>query len=374
MKYTATRSGGSSWKSIRDMSGEEFAGTMPVAERQRFDEASLERYLRAHLPGFRGPLQVRQFRGGQSNPTFLLQGGEGDEYVLRRKPAGALLPSAHAVDREFRVTSALQATGVPVARPLVLCEDPGVIGTMFYVMAYVAGRNFWDATLPELTGTERAAIYDEMNRVLATLHTLDFAALGLADYGRPGNYFARQIGRWGKQYRASQTEHVVAMEKLLDWLPANIPSGEETALVHGDYRLDNMIFHATEPRLLAVVDWELSTLGAPLADFSYHVMLWRVESGEIRGLKGVDLAELGIPSERTYMDAYCWRTGRAAIEPRVWEFCMAYNLFRIACIRQGIMKRVLQGTASSRHARESGALARATAELAWSQVEGRLGG
>jgi aminoglycoside phosphotransferase (APT) family kinase protein len=213
-----------------------------------------------------------------------------------------------------------------------------------------------------------------MNRVLAALHTLDFAALGLADYGRPGNYFARQIARWGKQYRASQTEHIEAMEKLLVWLPDNIPPGEETALVHGDYRLDNMIFHPTEPRLLAVVDWELSTLGSPLADFSYHVMLWRVESGEIRGLKGLDLAALGIPSERDYMSAYCRRTGRGAIEPRVWEFCIAYNLFRIACIRQGIMKRVLEGTAASRHAHQSGALARATAELAWSQVEGRLGG
>jgi aminoglycoside phosphotransferase (APT) family kinase protein len=356
------------------MSGEEFAGTMPVNERQRFDEASLQRYLRAHLPGFRGPLQVRQFRGGQSNPTFLLRTGEGEEYVLRRKPAGTLLPSAHAVDREFRVTGALHGTAVPVARPLLLCEDPDVIGTVFYVMSYVAGRNFWDPTLPGLSAAERAAIYDEMNRVLATLHTLDFATHGLADYGRPGNYFARQIARWGKQYRASQTEDIEAMERLLAWLPANIPAGEETALVHGDYRLDNMIFHPTEPRLLAVVDWELSTLGAPLADFSYHVMLWRVESGEIRGLKGLDLAALGVPSERSYVDAYCRRTGRAAIEPRVWEFCMAYNLFRIACIRQGIMKRVLEGTAASRHAHESGALARATAELAWAQVEGRLGG
>jgi aminoglycoside phosphotransferase (APT) family kinase protein len=356
------------------MSGEEFAGTMPVAERQRFDEASLERYLRAQLPEFRGPLQVRQFRGGQSNPTFLLHSGNGAEYVLRRKPAGTLLPSAHAVDREFRVTGALHGTAVPVARPLVLCEDPAVIGTMFYVMSYVAGRNFWDPTLPGFSAAERAALYDEMNRVLAALHTLDFAALGLADYGRPGNYFARQIARWGKQYRASQTEHIEAMEKLLVWLPDNIPPGEETALVHGDYRLDNMIFHPTEPRLLAVVDWELSTLGSPLADFSYHVMLWRVESGEIRGLKGLDLAALGIPSERDYMSAYCRRTGRGAIEPRVWEFCIAYNLFRIACIRQGIMKRVLEGTAASRHAHQSGALARATAELAWSQVEGRLGG
>jgi len=356
------------------MSGEEFAGTMPVAERQRFDEAALERYLVAHLPGFQGPLRVEQFRGGQSNPTFLLTDGNGMQRVLRRKPAGALLPSAHAVEREFRVTRALHGTSVPVARPLILCEDTAVIGTMFYVMSYVAGRNFWDPTLAGMTAQERGAIYDEMNRVMVELHALDYGAHELSDYGKPGNYFARQIGRWSKQYRASQTEHIEAMEKLLAWLPANIPAGEETTLVHGDYRLDNMIFHAHEPRLLAVVDWELSTLGAPLADFSYHVMLWRVVDGEIRGLKGVDLASLGIPSERDYAAAYCRRTGRSGIESRVWEFCMAYNLFRIACIRQGIMKRVLEGTAVSRHARESGALARATAELGWAQVEERLGG
>jgi len=356
------------------MSGEEFAGTMPVAERQRFDEAALERYLVAHLPGFQGPLRVEQFRGGQSNPTFLLTDGNGMQRVLRRKPAGALLPSAHAVEREFRVTRALHGTSVPVARPLILCEDTAVIGTMFYVMSYVAGRNFWDPTLAGMTAQERGAIYDEMNRVMVELHALDYGAHELSDYGKPGNYFARQIGRWSKQYRASQTEHIEAMEKLLAWLPANLPPVEETALVHGDYRLDNMIFHPTEPRLLAVVDWELSTLGSPLADFSYHVMLWRVESGEIRGLKGLDLAALGIPSESEYVAAYCRRTGRGGIEPRVWEFCMAYNLFRIACIRQGIMKRVLEGTAASRHARESGARARETAELAWAQVEQRLGG
>jgi len=354
------------------MSAEEFAGTMPVPERQRFDEAALERYLCAHLAGFSGPLRVQQFRGGQSNPTFLLAGGDGAQYVLRKKPAGALLPSAHAVDREFRVISALHGTTVPVARPLCLCEDESVIGTMFYVMSYVAGRNFWDPTLPGVSAPERAALYDEMNRVMVALHTLDFAAAGLADYGRPGNYFARQIARWSKQYRASQTEDIAAMEQLLTWLPANIPPGEETTLVHGDYRLDNMIFHASEPRVLAVVDWELSTLGSPLADFSYHVMLWRVEAGEIRGLKGVDLTGLGIPTESEYVAAYCRRTGRAGIEPRVWEFCMAYNLFRIASIRQGIMKRVLEGTAASRHARESGARARETAELAWAQVERHL--
>ena len=356
------------------MSGEEFAGTMPVPERQRFDQAELERYLHAHLEHFQGPLTVEQFRGGQSNPTFLLTAAEGARYVLRRKPAGALLPSAHAVDREFRVISALHGSAVPVARPLCLCTDESVIGTIFYVMSYVAGRNFWDPTLRDASPAERSAIYDEMNRVMVALHSLDYAAAGLADYGRPGNYFARQIARWSKQYRASETERIEAMEKLLTWLPANVPPGEETTLVHGDYRLDNMIFHPHEPRMLAVVDWELSTLGHPLADFSYHVMLWRVGAGEIRGLKDVDLAALGIPTEAQYVAAYCRRTGRAGIEPRVWEFCMAYNLFRIASIRQGIMKRVLEGTAASRHAREAGERARATAELAWQQVEQHLSG
>jgi len=355
------------------MSGDEFAGTMPVAERQRFDEASLERYLLTQLPGFVGPLEVQQFRGGQSNPTFLLSAGDGAQYVLRRKPAGQLLPSAHAVDREFRVISALYGSKVPVARPFCLCEDESVIGTMFYVMSYAKGRNFWDPSLPGMTRAERAAIYDEMNRVLVELHRLDFAALGLADYGKPGNYFARQIARWSKQYRASETEPIEAMEKLIAWLPANIPPGEETTLVHGDYRIDNMIFHPSEPRVLAVVDWELSTLGHPLADFSYHVMLWRVGAGEVRGLRGLDLPSLGIPTEAEYVARYCQRTGRTAIEPRVWEFCMAYNLFRIASIRQGILRRVLDGTAASRHAREAGARARETAELAWRQIEEHCG-
>ena len=356
------------------MSRAEFAGTMPVSERQRFDEASLGRWLQAHLPGFAGLERIEQFRGGQSNPTFLLTAADGAQSVLRKKPAGALLPSAHAVDREFRVISALHGSLVPVARPLCLCTDPDVIGTMFYLMEYAAGRNFWDATLPGMTPPERAALYDEMNRVMVALHTLDYAAAGLADYGKPGNYFARQIGRWSGQYRASETERIEAMEKLLQWLPANIPPGEDTALVHGDYRLDNLIFHAGSPRMLAVVDWELSTLGHPLADFSYHVMLWRLPAGEGGGLRGLDLPALGIPGEAEYIAAYCARAGRTAIEPRVWEFCMAYNLFRIACIQQGIMKRVLAGTAASRHAREAGAKARPTAEFAWRQVEEHLDG
>ncbi len=355
------------------MSQGEFAGTMPVSDRQRFDGASLGRWLHAHLPGFAGLSRIEQFRGGQSNPTFLLTGADGTQYVLRKKPAGALLPSAHAVDREFRVISALHGSDVPVARPLCLCTDESVIGTMFYLMEFVAGRNFWDATLPGMTPPERATLYDEMNRVMVALHRLDYVAAGLGDYGKPGNYFARQIARWSGQYRASETERIEAMEKLLTWLPANIPQADETALVHGDYRLDNLIFHARSPRILAVVDWELSTLGHPLADFAYHVMLWRIPAGEAGGLRGLDLLPLGIPSEAEYVAAYCARTGRKGVEPRVWEFCMAYNLFRIACIRQGIMKRVLEGTAASGHAREAGSKARATAELAWHQVEEHLG-
>jgi aminoglycoside phosphotransferase (APT) family kinase protein len=356
------------------MSDAEFAGTMAVAAEQRFDVRSLERYLSEHLPSFRGPLEVRQFRGGQSNPTFLLRAADGAQYVLRKQPHGPLLPSAHAVDREFRIISALSGTGFPVATPVCFCADRSVLGTLFYVMGYAAGRNFWDPTLPELAPAARAAVYDEMNRVLVRLHTLDFARAGLTDYGKPGNYFARQISRWSGQYRASQTERIEAMEKLLEWLPQNIPADDETTLVHGDYRLDNLIFHPHEPRIIAVVDWELSTLGHPLADFSYHVMVWRVPAGENRGLAGIDCAALGIPTEAEYLASYCERTGRAGVAPAVWDFCMAYNLFRIACIRQGILKRVVEGTAASRHAREAGAKARETAELAWRQVEERLGG
>jgi aminoglycoside phosphotransferase (APT) family kinase protein len=355
------------------MSQSEFSGTMPPSDRLRFDEAALGRWLHGQLPGFAGLTRIEQFRGGQSNPTFLLTAADGARYVLRKQPAGALLPSAHAVDREFRVISALHGSDVPVARPLCLCTDQGVIGTIFYLMSYVSGRNLWDATLPGMTPPERAALYQEMNRVIAALHQLDYAAAGLGDFGKPGNYFARQIARWGGQYRASETERIEAMEKLLAWLPANLPAGDETVLVHGDYRLDNLIFDANSPRMLAVVDWELSTLGHPLADFSYHAMLWRIPVGEAGGLMGLKLLPLGIPSEAEYIAAYCARTGRAAIEPRVWEFCMAYNLFRIACIRQGIMKRVLEGTAASAHAREAGSKARATAELAWRQVEEHLG-
>ena len=350
---------------------EEFVGTMPVQDKHRFDEASLARYLRAHVEGFSGELTVTQFKGGQSNPTFMLSAG-GRRYVLRRKPPGKLLPSAHAVDREFRVLSALHGTDVPVARPYVLCEDESVIGTMFYVMDCVEGRVLWDPSLPGLTLEQRAAIYDEMNRVIAALHQVDYQAVGLGDYGKPGSYLERQIARWTKQYRASETEKIEAMENLIEWLPKNIPAGDETTLVHGDYRLDNVIFHPTEPRILAVLDWELSTLGHPIADFAYHCMTWRLTPQEFRGMLGFDFAALGIPSEEAYVARYCERTGRSSIAH--WDFYLAYNMFRLAGILQGIMGRVKEGTASSQHAIESGKRARPMAEAGWRQVEKILRG
>lgn len=350
---------------------EDFVGTMPVQDKHRFDEAALERYLAAHVAGFTGPLSVSQFKGGQSNPTFLLTGG-GRQYVLRRKPPGKLLPSAHAVDREYRVLSALHGTDVPVARPYALCEDESVIGTMFYVMDYVQGRVLWDPSLPGMTPPQRGAIFDEMNRVIAALHSVDYQAVGLGDYGRPGSYLERQIARWTKQYRASETERIEAMENLIEWLPNNIPDGEETTLVHGDYRLDNTIFHPTEPRMLAVLDWELSTLGHPIADFAYHCMTWRLTPTEFRGMLGLDFAALGIPDEARYVEMYCRRTGRAGIPN--WDFYIAYNMFRLAGILQGIMGRVVEGTASSAHAIESGRRARPMAEAGWRQVEKILRG
>jgi aminoglycoside phosphotransferase (APT) family kinase protein len=286
--------------------------------------------------------------------------------VLRRKPPGKLLPSAHAVDREFRVISAL-AGAFPVPRALLLCEDETVIGTPFYLMEYVEGRIFWDPTLPGHTPRERAAIFDEMNRVLALLHSVDYAARGLGDYGKPGNYFSRQIDRWTRQYRASETETIEAMDRLIEWLPQNIPPGDETCLVHGDYRLDNLIFHPDAPEIVAVLDWELSTLGHPLADFAYHLMSWRLPPGVFPGLAGRDLNSLGIPTESEYVEEYCHRTGRTRIDNL--DFYLAYNLFRLAGILQGIMGRVRDGTASSARAEEMGKLARPLAELGWQHIK-----
>ena len=343
--------------------------TMPVRAAHRIDAGRLGEYLRAHIGGITAPIEVEEFRGGQSNPTYKLTSGE-HAFVLRRKPPGKLLPSAHAVDREYRVISALAATGVPVPKTYLLCEDESITGTPFYVMDYVPGRIFWDVTLPGIEPAQRAAIYDAMNDVIARLHSVDYAAIGLSDFGREGGYVARQIKRWSSQYRASETESIEAMERLIEWLPANLPAEDETALVHGDYRLDNMIFHPTEPRVVGVLDWEISTLGHPLADFSYHCMLWRMTPDDYRGLKGFDLAALGIPNEKDYVAAYCRRTGRSSLEN--WDFYMAYNMFRMAAILQGIMGRVRDGTAASPEAAKTGALARPVAAAAWNQVE-RMG-
>jgi aminoglycoside phosphotransferase (APT) family kinase protein len=351
---------------------DQYTGTRPVSEQHAFDRAALERWLGAALPGFRGPLAIEQFKGGQSNPTFKLT-TPGAVYVMRAKPGpvARLLPSAHAIEREYRVMKALAAHGVPVPEMLALCEDESVIGRAFYVMSYVEGRVLWNQALPDATTAERGAIYDEMNRVIAALHKVDVAAAGLADYGKPGNYFERQIGRWSKQYVASITQPIEAMDRLIDWLPAHMPASarddSKVSVVHGDYRLDNLVFHPSEPRVLAVLDWELSTLGHPLADFSYHCMAWHIPPGAFRGIGGLDHAALGIPVEAEYVRRYCERTGFTTPDALAsdWNFYLAYNLFRMAAILQGIAKRVEDGTASSAQARQAGAGARPLAELGW---------
>jgi aminoglycoside phosphotransferase (APT) family kinase protein len=348
-----------------------YSGTKPVADQHAFDIGALQSYLTERLPRFAGPLTVEQFKGGQSNPTFKLLTPQGT-YVMRCKPGpvAKLLPSAHAIEREFTVMNALHGTDVPVPRMHLLCEDEAVIGRAFYVMEFVEGRVLWDQSLPGMTRAERGAIYDEMNRVIAALHRVDVSD-ALATYGKHGNYFERQIGRWSKQYVASLTEPIAAMDRLMEWLPAHIPAGardeREKAIVHGDYRLDNMVFHPNEPRVLAVLDWELSTIGHPLADFSYHCMSWHIDAGSFRGIGGLDLAALGIPDERHYVQRYCERTGRAGADAVMadWNFYMAYNLFRMAGILQGIAKRVVDGTASSDQARRSAAGARPLAEMGW---------
>jgi aminoglycoside phosphotransferase (APT) family kinase protein len=324
----------------------------------------LAAWLGRHVAGFRGPLDAAErFIGGQSNPSYRLDAASG-HYVLRRKPPGPLLPSAHAVDREFRVMRALEATPVPVPRVYALCEDDAVIGSAFYVMDYLDGRIFWDQRLPEIADRdERRAMFQSMNAVIAALHSVAYEEVGLGDFGRPGNYMGRQIARWSRQYRASETEPIAAMDRLIDWLPERLPADSPPSVVHGDYRMDNLVFHKSEPRIVGVLDWELSTIGDPLADFAYHVMCWRVTPELFRGLGGVDLAALGIPDEAEYVAAYCRHTGRDRIA--AWEFYMVYSLFRIAAICQGIAKRALDGTAASAEAAAHGAIARPLAEQAW---------
>ena len=349
-----------------------FVGTRAVSQQHAFDVEALSAWLAQNLEGFEGPLTVEMFKGGQSNPTYKLI-TPSQSYVMRAKPGpvAKLLPSAHAVEREFKVMSGLAGTDVPVPRMYCLCEDEAIIGRAFYVMEFKQGRVLWDQSLPGMSNAERAAIYDEMNRVIAALHSVRFADRGLADYGKPGNYFERQIGRWSKQYIASVTQPIPEMDKLMEWLPAHMPASARDAsmvsIVHGDYRLDNIMFNATEPRAIAVLDWELSTLGHPLADFSYHCMSWHISGETFRGIGGLDHKSLGIPTESEYIRKYCERTGLTTPEALApdWNFYQAYNLFRMAAILQGIAKRVDAGTASSEQAVASGRGARPMAELGW---------
>ena len=327
--------------------------TQSRPDQQTLDAARLGPWLEAHVPDFRPPFEIARFHGGQSNPTFRLSAAPGD-YVLRRKPIGQVLPSAHAVDREFRVLRALEGTGVPVPHVYALCTDDTVIGSMFFVMDLVPGRVFWDPRLSELPRAERAAVFDAMNETVARIHALDPAGIGLGDYGRSGSYLERQVARWSKQYRASETGPNPAMDRLMDWLPSHLPAEGDTRLVHGDYRIDNLLVHPTQPRIAAVLDWELSTLGDPIADFAYHMMTWRLKPTLFRGLAGVDFSALGILQ----------RTGRT--RPERWEFYLVLSLFRVASILQGIARRCIDGTASDPEAKMLGGKAVPIAELAWS--------
>ncbi len=345
---------------------ETFSGTKEINAAHAFDVRKLEAYLADRIEGFQTPLEVRQFKGGQSNPTYQLVTPD-RKYVMRRKPPGKLLPSAHAVDREFKVISALYPTGFPVAKPYVLCEDESIAGTMFYVMDCVEGRVLWEALLPDLDKKQRWATYDAMNETLARLHNLDYAAIGLEDFGKPTAYVARQIARWTKQYQASETETIAEMNKLIDWLPGHLPEEGRPSVVHGDYRLDNMILHPTEPRVLAVIDWELATIGDPLADFTYHLMQWQMlpggTSAGTQSLLSADLPALGIPTMDQYVKMYCERTGRSATPSM--DYYAAYNFFRLAGILQGIVGRVRDGTAASANAAQNAGAVRPLAERAW---------
>lgn len=344
---------------------EMFSGTKEVADTHKFDEQRLFEYMTQNVDGFEGPLDVRQFKGGQSNPTYQLV-TPNKRYVMRRKPPGKLLPSAHAVDREYRVISALFSDGFPVPRTYCLCEDEAVIGTMFYIMDMVEGRILWDLLLPDSNPEERAAIYAAKCETLAKLHKTDYQKLGLETFGKPGNYFARQISRWTKQYQASETEEIVAMNKLIEWLPDAIPNSDLTTIVHGDYRLDNMVLHPTEPKVIAVLDWELSTLGHPLGDFTYHLMSWKMPSPDGPSLSNSDLKALGIPSAEEYAAMYEQHTGFEVGDDL--DFYFAYNFFRLAGILQGIIGRVRDGTASSANAEDNASRVRPLAEAGWAHA------
>jgi aminoglycoside phosphotransferase (APT) family kinase protein len=327
----------------------DFEGAGPVREPHRFDERRLASWLSAHIGDYTGPLSVHQFKGGQSNPTYLLETPD-RRFVLRRRPAGSVLPGAHAIEREARVQTALQRAGFPVPSVLALCEDESVVGTPFYVMSFVAGRIFWDPLLPGVAPAERPGVYDAMNSTLAQLHSIDLAAVGLTDYGRTGNYVGRQVERWAGQYqRDTEAGRDIHLERLIDWLRSRVPEYSDTRLIHGDFRIDNLIFHPQEPRVLAVLDWELSTLGDPLADFAYNAMMYRMPPTVVAGLQGYDLVTANIPPESDYIAAYCRRTGRAVIPN--FGFYVVFNLFRLAAIFHGIKGRALRGNAASAHAR-----------------------
>jgi aminoglycoside phosphotransferase (APT) family kinase protein len=329
------------------------------------DLTRLAGYFERHVEGSSGPLAAQRIKGGQSNPTYCVTDSAGRRFALRRKPSGVLLPSAHAVDREYRVLKALQDTDVPIPRVLAYCDDAAVTGTPFYVMEFVEGRILWDPALPELAPAERAALHDNINQTVAALHRVDIEAVGLADYGRPGRFMERQIARWTRQYQAAATERIEAMDRLIEWLPQHIPPGDESAVFHGDLRLDNMIVHPVEPRVLALLDWELSTIGHPLADLAYHMLPWHLTAQQFRGMADKPLASLGIPSENEYLHIYCRRVGRPDVDPTEWAFYIVYAMFRLAAILQGILKRSLDGTASDANARETGLKGHVIAAVAW---------
>lgn len=350
---------------------DQFSGTKVVADSHKFDEKRLEDYMQAHVEGFKGPITVKQFKGGQSNPTYQIV-TPARKYVLRRKPPGKLLPSAHAVDREYKVITALHGVGFPAPRTYCLCEDDSVIGTMFYIMDMVEGRVLWEPLLPDQDKETRIKIYASLNETLAQLHMVDYEKIGLGDFGKPGNYFVRQISRWSKQYVASQTESIPEMDKLMEWLPENVPQDSSTSIVHGDYRLDNTVLHPTEPKVIAVLDWELSTLGHPLGDFTYSLMQWVMPGqgtgGGTGSIQTADLKSLGIPTLEDYIAMYCERTNRPnGIENL--DFYFSYNFFRLAGILQGIAGRVRDGTASSEHAKTMAANVRPLAQEAWTYAQ-----
>jgi aminoglycoside phosphotransferase (APT) family kinase protein len=342
-------------------------GTTAVRDGYRFDEARLAGWMRINVEGFCGPLIVEQFSGGQSNPTYKLVTPE-RAYVLRRKPPGQLLKGAHAIEREAKILTAVESVGFPVAHVYGLCTEDDTVGTWFYVMEFVEGRIFWDATFPQVPHADRSQYFDAMNECIARLHLIDYCAIGLSDFGRPGNYFERQIARWSRQYREDpEAGRDIHMDRLLDWLPANIPPGDESALVHGDFRCDNMIFHPREPRILAVLDWELSTLGHPLADFSYHAMMYRMPPHLVAGLADADIQALNIPSEQDYINAYCRRTRRGSIPN--YQFYLSFNFFRLAAIFHGIRGRLVRGTAASANAHKRAEAFPVLAQLAWHQAK-----